>query len=317
VSSEATIGRTREEPQDLGLGSRVADQGRRMLNRDGSFNVSREGMPFLRAFSPYHAMLTLSWPRFYVVIISAYLVVNGAFAVGYFLCGSEALAGTLGGTTTSRAFDCFFFSVQTIATIGYGRISPVGVAANVLVAVEAFVGLLGFAMATALAFARFSQPRAKILFSDKAVVAPYRGITAFEFRIINERNNQLLEVEAKVMFSRLETHDGRRVRRFDLLPLERNKVAFFPIQWVVVHPIDETSPMRGLSREDLATSNAEFFVLLTGVDETFSQTVHARSSYRYDEVVVGAKFADMYRQAGDATRIDMRRFHDIEEASLP
>ncbi len=288
-----------------------------MLNRDGTFNVSREGMPFLRAFSPYHAMLTLSWPWFYAVVIAAYLVVNGLFATAFFLCGPEALSGTAPTTTAGRALDCFFFSVQTIATIGYGRISPVGIAANVLVAVEAFVGLLGFAMATALAFARFSQPRAKVLFSEKAVIAPYRGINAFEFRIINERNNQLIEVEAKVMFSRLETHDGKRVRRFDSLPLERSKVAFFPIQWVVVHPIDEASPLRGLSQQDLAASNAEFFILLTGVDETFAQTVHARSSYRFDEVVVGAKFVDMYRKAGDGTRVDMRRFHDIEDAPLP
>jgi inward rectifier potassium channel len=316
VSTQAAIEEARSEPQDLGFGGRVADQGRRMLNRDGTFNVSREGMPFLRAFSPYHAMLTISWPRFYLVIIAAYLVVNCGFAAGYYLCGPEALAGTLGVSATGHALDCFFFSIQTIATIGYGRISPVGLAANVLVAVEAFVGLLGFAMATALAFARFSQPRAKILFSEKAVIAPYRGITAFEFRIINERNNQLIEVEAKVMFSRLETHDGKRVRRFDLLPLERSKVAFFPIQWVVVHPIDEASPLRGLGAEDLAASNAEFFILLTGVDETFAQTVHARSSYRFDEIVVGAKFADMYREAGDATRVDMRRFHKIEEAPL-
>ena len=288
-----------------------------MLNRDGTFNVSREGMPFLRAFSPYHAMLTLSWPYFYAVIIAAYLVVNGLFATAFFLCGPEALGGTTSTTAAGRALDCFFFSVQTIATIGYGRISPVGVAANVLVAVEAFVGLLGFAMATALAFARFSQPRAKILFSEKAVLAPYRGMTAFEFRIINERSNQLIEVEAKVMFSRLETHDGKKVRRFDLLPLERSKVAFFPIQWVVVHPIDESSPLRGLSREDLAASNAEFFILLTAIDETFAQTVHARSSYRFDEVVAGAKFADMYRKTGDSTRVDMRRFHEIEDAPLP
>jgi inward rectifier potassium channel len=142
-------------------------------------------------------------------------------------------------------------------------------------------------------------------------------MTAFEFRIINERSNQLIEVEAKVMFSRLETHDGKRVRRFDLLPLERSKVAFFPIQWVVVHPIDESSPLRGLSREDLAASNAEFFILLTAIDETFAQTVHARSSYRFDEVVAGAKFADMYRKTGDSTRVDMRRFHEIEDAPLP
>ena len=313
MSSEATATQRRDDVQDLGLGQRVADQGRRMLNRNGTFNVAREGVPFVRAFSPYHALLAISWPRFYGVVVAAYLATNLAFAGAYFLCGPGALHGAAEAAAGERAVDAFFFSVQTLATIGYGRISPVGLAANTLVAVEAFVGLLGFAMATALAFARFSQPHAKILFSDKAVIAPYRGITAFEFRIINERSNQLVEVEAKVMFTLMETHEGRRVRRFHPLPLERSKVTFFPLQWVVVHPIDESSPLRGLTRDDLRASDAEFLILLTGVDETFSQTVHARSSYRHDEVVVGGRFADMYcGSGGGVTRVDVRRFHEVE-----
>ncbi len=302
-----------DETQDLGFGRRLADQGRRMLNRDGSFNVARQGIPFLRAFSPYHVLLSISWPRFYAVVVATYLVINAVFATAFVLCGPQALLGGEGTTAAGRAVDAFFFSVQTLATIGYGRISPQGLAANVLVAVEAFVGLLGFAMATALAFARFSQPRAKILFSDKAIITPYRGMTAFEFRTMNERTSQLLEVEARVMFSRMEVRAGKRTRRFHPLALEREKVTFFPIQWVVVHPIDERSPLRGLSEADLRASEAEFLILLTGVDETFSQTVHARSSYRYDEVVLGARFADMFLDAGDGVvRVDLRRFHEVE-----
>lgn len=286
-----------------------------MLNRDGTFNVAREGIPFLRAFSPYHALLSISWPRFYAVVVAAYLVTNVVFATAFVLCGPGALHGGEGTTPMGHAVDAFFFSVQTLATIGYGRLSPSGLPANVLVAVEAFVGLLGFAMATALAFARFSQPRAKVLFSDKAVIAPYRGITAFEFRTMNARKSQLVEVEAKVMFSRVEIHEGRRMRKFHPLALERERVTFFPIQWVVVHPIDERSPLRGLTEADLRASEAEFLILVTGVDETFSQTVHARSSYRYDEVVVGARFGDMFLASEDGVvRVDLRRFHEIEAA---
>ena len=316
MSTDAAVTPSREETQDLGLGRRLADQGRRMLNRDGSFNVARDGVPFLHAFSPYHALLSISWPRFYAVVVAAYLVTNVAFATAFVLCGPQALHGGEGTTPAARAIDAFFFSVQTLATIGYGRLSPAGLAANTLVAVEAFVGLLGFAMATALAFARFSQPRAKILFSDKAVIAPYRGITAFEFRTMNERTSQLVEVEAKVMFSCMEVHEGRRTRRFHPLALERDKVTFFPIQWVVVHPIDEQSALRGLTEADLRARQAEFLILLTGVDETFSQTVHARCSYRYDEVVVGARFADMFLPSEDGVvRVDLRRFHEVEGLS--
>jgi inward rectifier potassium channel len=307
----------REDTQDLGLGRKLSDQSRRMLNRDGSFNVDRQGLPFLRSFSPYHAMITISWPRFYVVIVSAYLVTNVIFAAAFFACGPGALHGA-GASQGVRAMDCFFFSVQTLATIGYGRISPLGLAANLLVAIEGFLGLLGFAMATGLAFARFSQPRAKVLFSEKAVIAPYRGATAFEFRIINERQSQLIEVEAKVLFTRMEIHEGRRVRRFYGLPLERAKVAFFPLQWVIVHAIDDASPLRGETAESLRSSEAEFLILLTGIEEAFAQAVHTRSSYQFGEVVVGARFVDMYEPSEDGVvRVDLRRFHGIEPADLP
>jgi inward rectifier potassium channel len=317
MSAPPLVG-AREEPQDLGLGRRISDQGLRMLHRDGTFNVERRGLPFLRRFSTYHAMVRISWPRFYAIIVSAYLATNVLFAAAYLACGPEALEGTARPHLGSRAIDCFFFSVQTIATIGYGRISPVGLAANVLVAVEAFVGLLGFAMATALAFARFSQPQAKVLYSRKAVIAPYRGGSALEFRVINERDGQLIEVEAKVLFSRMEIHEGRRVRRFYTLPLERSKVTFFPIQWVVVHPIDDASPLLGTTSESLAASQAEFLILLSGIDEAFAQAVHSRSSYRFDEIVVGGRFVDMYEPSEDGVvRVDVSRFHEVEPAPLP
>jgi inward rectifier potassium channel len=244
-------------------------------------------------------------------------VTNVLFAGAYLACGRGALHGAEGMTRGAQALDCFFFSVQTLATIGYGRLSPVGLPANILVAVEGFLGLLGFAMATGLAFARFSQPRAKVLFSDTAVIAPYRGGAAFEFRIINERQSQLIEVEAKVMFSCMEIHEGRRVRRFHLLSLERSKVTFFPLQWVIVHPIDESSPLRGVTAESLRSAEAEFLILLTGIDEAFAQAVHARASYQYDEVAVGARFVDMYQPSEDGVvRVDLRRFHEVEPADL-
>jgi len=289
-----------------------------MLNRDGSFNVERHGTPLLQGFSPYHALVRISWPGFYAVVVMGYLIANLTFASAYLLCGREALQGATGETVPLRFADCFFFSVQTIATIGYGRLNPVGVAANTLVAVEAFVGLLGFAMATALAFARFSMPRAQVLFSEKAVIAPYKAMSAFEFRIINERKSQLIEVEATVMFSRMEVHAGQRVRRFHPLKLERESVAFFPLQWVIVHPIDRESPLLGVTAESLKASEAEFLILLTATEETFAQTVHARSSYRYDEVLVGARFQSMYEPSEDGVvKVDMRRFHAMEPAELP
>jgi len=196
-------------------------------------------------------------------------------------------------------------------------VSPQGLAANLIVTVEALTGLLGFALVTGLLFARFSRPFAKILFSDQAVVAPYQGGTALMFRIANARKNQLIDVNLTVSLGRWETVDGREVRRFHELGLERRKVVFFPLHWVVVHPIDEKSPLSGVTEERFRASDAEVLILLTAVDETFAQTVHTRSSYKALEVVWGARFADMFVPRADGRiAIDMSRLNQIEKIEL-
>jgi len=302
------------DDRDLGFGSRVLQQaGARFLNRDGTFNVVREHISFLRSLNLYHEMLNAPLWAFYAVIFTVYVVVNLLFAGLYLLCGPGALHGSTAVTPGERFLESFFFSVQTLATIGYGRLSPAGAAANSLVAIEALVGLLGVAFATGLSFARFSRPLAHILYSERAVIAPYRGITGFMFRIINERRNQLIDVKARVTLSRMVIENGRRLRKFEPLPLERTAVPFFPLHWTLVHPIDEKSPLYGVSAESLRQSEAEFMILLTGTDETFSETVHSRSSYLAGEVVVGARFRDMFVEASDGRpRIDMRRFDELE-----
>ena len=305
--------------RDLGLGTRVAQKShKRFLNRDGSFNVRRTGLPFFRSLSPYHALLTMSWTKFFLLISGAYFVINILFAFGYYLCGPGALYGLEGYTFEHAFYEEFFFSVQTLATIGYGRMSPHSMGANVLVTFEALVGLLGFALATGLLFARFSRPIAKIIYSKPAVIAPYQGITAFEFRIANERSNQLIQVQATVVLSRLETKNGITFREFHTLQLERDQVMFLPLHLVIVHPIGKKSPLYGVTDEEFNKSDAEFLILLTGVDETFSQTVHSRSSYKHHEVVWGARFKDMFLHGDDdMLGIDMRLIDEIEKAELP
>jgi inward rectifier potassium channel len=301
--------------RDLGFGSVVARESRqRLLNRDGGFNVMRSGLGYLASLSPYHALLTMSWRWFFGLTAFFYFGANLIFAAAYLLCGPGALLVPKSAGIESPFLQAFFFSVHTLATIGYGTISPVGLAANVIVSVESFIGLFGLALCASLLFARFSRPTAKILFSDRAVIAPYRGMTAFEFRIANARRNQIIELEAKVLFARFEEVDGRPLRRFYPLKLERDRVVFFPLSWTIVHPIDETSPFYGMSAEDLRKTMGEFLVLLTGFDETFSQTVHARSSYLAEEVVWNARFADIFNRPADdgLLTIDVRKLHSIE-----
>ena len=302
-----------EDLHDLGFGAVVARESReRLLNKDGSFNVERRGRGFLASISPYHALITMPWRAYFALVVVAYLLTNLLFAAAYELCGPGALE--VAGRRTMSFLEAFFFSVQTLATIGYGRIAPVGLAANVLVTLESLVGLLGFALATGILFARFSRPMADVVFSHNAIIAPYRDRQAFEFRIANRRRNEVLEVQAEVVFSRIE--GAERMRRFYVLPLEREKVVFFPLSWTVVHAIDEKSPLHGLTQRDLADSDAEFLVLLTGIDEGFSQTVLTRSSYKPEEIVWNAKFTNIFRRARDGRlSIDVSRIHEIERRS--
>lgn len=308
-----------ERDRDLGFGSVVSQQRHlRLLNRDGTFNVRRR-QGWLDSLSSYHALITMSWPRFVLLVAACYGVINVVFAFAYLLCGASALQMSVDLGLSTRFLRAFFFSIDTFSTIGYGNIVPVGTGANAVVAIEAFVGLLGFALATGLVFARFSRPTARILFSDSAVIAPYNSIEAFEFRIINARNNQIIELGARVLLSKFETGQGPKIRKYYQLKLEREKVVFFPLSWTIVHPIDESSPLYRATPDDLIASNAEFLILLTGTDETFSQTVHARSSYRADEIVWGAKFASIYvhDEDGHVLNIDMNKFHEVERATTP
>ncbi len=303
---------------DLGFGAVVARESRRrLLNRDGSFNVRRTGLGALRSLSMYHAALTMSWPHFLAWTVGAYLGVNLLFALGFLACGSGALMGVNDMGAGGRIGQAFFFSVETLATIGYGNIVPATLAANILVTVESLVGLLGFSIGAGLFFGRVSRPTAAIIFSDRAVIAPYRGITAFQFRIANARTNQIVELSAKVLLNR--RRPGSADREFRELTLERDSVTFFPLSWTIVHPIDESSPMFGVSEQQLRESDAEFLILLTGTDETFAQTVHTRSSYKPAEIVFGARFTNILvpRESGDeGISIDVSRVHEIEAVAL-
>jgi inward rectifier potassium channel len=232
------------------------------------------------------------------------------------LCGPDALTGMPATTGREQLARAFFFSVHTLPTIGYGQIVPVTLGANLLMTAQSIAGLFDLALVTGLVFARFSRPTADIVFSRRAIVAPYRGLTAFQFRIANRRRNRLVELEAKMHFTRLEGEPGRRKRRFYDLDLERRKVTFFPLSWTLVHPIDDDSPLLGLGPEELAASEAEFLVMLTGIDETFSQTVHARSSYRPGEILWQARFDKIYQRVGrsGSLAIDLRRIHSLRPA---
>lgn len=314
-------GRAEDINSDLGFGSVVARESRkRFLNRDGSFNVRREGLRPLDSLSPYHYLLTLSWPRFLAIAVTAYIVANASFAGIYVALGEGSLSGAEHLDSLNRYAKAFFFSVHTLATIGYGNVVPATFAADVVVTVESLVGLLGFAVVAGLVFARFSRPVARILFSEHAIVAPYRDAgTALMFRMVNQRNNQIVELEAKVLMSRRKLAGGGTTdREFVNLTLERDRVVFFPLAWTIVHPIVPGSPLYGVTEEEFRSWDPEILILLNGFDETFSQTVHTRSSYRDGEVIWGARFRTIFNPLTDEgiISVDVRKLHEIERVAV-
>lgn len=294
------------ETRDLGFGSVVAGQSReRLLNQDGSFNVRRTGLSFLTSLSLYHTLLTMSWKVFLSLLLLLYFLSNIVFGLLYSALGAESLVDTSVEPTENLFLRGFFFSVQTFATIGYGTIHPVGFVPNLLVTIESYYSMVATALITGIIFARFARPTAKVHFSRVAVVAPYHNIEALMFRLVNGRSNQLIEVEAKVMFARFVEEDGKTARRFDFLELERHQVAFLPLSWTIVHPINENSPLYGLTEKDLIKSDAEILTLLTATDETFAAVVHTRSSYKPSEIKFRHKFVSIYNPVNDGEPISI------------
>ena len=304
-----------DDDNDLGFGSVVSTQSeRRLLNKNGSFNVRRRGIGVLRSQSLYHSALSMTWPRFLCVVTLSYLIVNVVFALLFMACGRDALVGTDESQMGGAFARAFFFSVETFATIGYGQISPVGVPSHLVMVVEALIAVMSQALITGLLFARFSRPTAAILFSENIIVAPHQNGRALMFRITNLRDSQLLDVTARVNCSWM---DGAS-RRFILLELERSNVMFFPLAWTIVHAITPDSPIYGVTEAQMLSRNFEFLVTIAATDETFAQTVHARSSYKADEMLWGAKFRNIFNPPDDdgLMSVDVERIDDVDRVPL-
>jgi inward rectifier potassium channel len=304
--------------QELGFGTKITNQSDRMLNKDGSFNVKRKGLRPLQRISVYHYMVTATWYHFLLVILSAFVAVNLIFTAIYLAFGVQNLNGMIAHNPVEEFFEAFFFSAQTFTTVGYGRINPTGILESGVASLEALVGLLFFAVATGLMYGRFSRPVAKFQFSDNMIVAPYKDITALQYRVANRLNHQLIDVEAQISFSILQEVNGISMRKFYTLELELKKVSFFPTNWTINHPIDIKSPMWGLTEADLKDGEAEFLIIMKAYDENFSQMVNVRSSYTHQEVVWGAKWKSMLGEPEDGKLVLlMDKIGDYEKAQLP
>lgn len=267
----------------------------RSINPDGSLNIFRNQS----ALSPWytdlsHRILSMGWRKFFVSLGLVYIGVNIFFAFIYFALGPEGLQGTRFKSGWDFLIECFFFSVQTFSTIGYGQISPVGLAQNIVVSIQALTGMLSVGLMSGLFFTRFLKPTSKVKYADMALITVYDGKPAFIFRMANARQNQIVEANVSVLvLSDKITSEGTKMRVLVDLPLMRSRSTVFALSWMVIHFIDEKSPLHGLNKQDMQDRSMEIVVNVTGYDETFSNTVHSRRSYIADELEFDRNYEDM------------------------
>ncbi len=302
---------------DPGFTEKYHGELNRISTPSGQFNVRRRGTTW-RDVHPYLFMINTSWPVFAAMIFAGYLIANVVFAFVYMGIGVEHLQGADTSTAFGRFLSAFFFSAQTLTTVGYGRIAPDGILSSLVAAFQALLGLMLFAIATGLLFGRFSRPAARLAFSRQMVVAPYQRGTSLQFRIANRRSNNLMEIEARILMMTVEPSDRGLLRKYQPLTLERASVQFLPLTWTVVHPIDESSPLWGQTVDHLSRRQAEFLILIKAFDDTFFQTVHVRHSYRYEEVTWGARFVHAFEEdSRGAMVLDLKRLSEIVPSQNP
>jgi len=301
-----------KQAQDPGLGEKYFKHTKRIINKDGSFNIKRTGGG-LSSINAFHYLINISWTKFLLIVFAGFVCVNLFFAILYQLAGIQNLSNAASKDEMESFLNTFFFSVQTFATVGYGGIHPTGIFSNIIASLESMTGILSFALATGLLYGRFSKPSAKIIFSDKAIITSFKEGKALMFRVANSRENILMEMEANAMMTYLDKSDNRFTRKYYLLKLEIKFIYFFPLPWTIVHPINEDSPLYGKTAKDLEELEAELLIMVKGFDDSFSQHVITRSSYKHDEIDWDVEFVRAYSTEGTGeTIVDLEKVSETE-----
>jgi len=303
---------------NTGFGANASNYGGRFINKNGRANIEKTGIGFFEKISWFHTMLLLPRWKFFSVILLFFVVINLIFATVYFVIGVDSLGQIPSDSGIQNFLESFFFSTQTFTTVGYGRISPVGFTASSVAAAEALLGLLSFALATGLLYGRFSKPVAYLRFSHNAVIAPYKDINALMLRLAPFKNINLLDVSATVTLGMTIEENGSLINRFYPLNLEYSTVTALTLNWTIVHPITENSPLFDFTKTDFENVTGEIVVYIRAFDDMFSNTVVARTSYVFSEIYFGGKFDPMYERdpAGAKTVIHIDKINSFKPAPL-
>lgn len=301
---------------DTGFGANTSSSGGRFVNRDGSFNLRKVGLPFWDRTSVFHILLNLSSWKFFSVIILFFIGINLVYTSVYYWLGAQQFTGMLSHTRWEEFKELYFFSTETFTTVGYGRVNPIGDGANFVASFESLNGFLSLAIFTGLIYGRFSKPKAFLAFSDHATITSYKDKTGLMFRFVSYKDHHTLtDVEVIVTGALLVQEDNKRVYKFFDLPLERSRIQNLPMNWTVVHPIDEHSPLLGLSEQDVKDCDVEIYVLVKGFDDVFSNQVLKRTSYTHAEIKFNRKFVPMYRETTTTTILELNKLDEFVEVS--
>jgi len=309
-----------KDNNDTGFGGNPDNYGGRFVNKDGSYNVRKEGVSFSQRFSLYHSMLNMPSWKFFGALFTFYVTVNFIFGCIYFFVGASQFVGLLAVTRWQFFKEMFFFSTETYTTVGYGRVNPVGGVANLIASIESMLGFLSFAIATGLLYGRFSKPKAFLLFSKSALISPYSEGSGFMFRFATYKDNHTMtNVDIKVNAAMLVEENGKMVYKFYDLNLERNHVESLPMNWTVVHPLTTESPLYDYTYEDMKKADLEIYVSVRAFDDVYSNVVQQRTSYTYEEILFGRKFIQMYRESDDGktTIVELQKLHEHKEVMFP
>ncbi|WP_163407568.1 ion channel [Flavobacterium ajazii] len=289
--------------QNSGFGTNANSYGGRFVNKNGTPNIEKRGMHLLRRISWYHTMIDMPNWKFMLILFIFYIVINFLFAILYYVIGIEHLDGIAQSQSIWTQFgQAYFFSAQTFTTVGYGHISPTGFLTSALSAAEALIGLLSFAIATGLFFGRFSKPTAFLKFSHHALISPYGKGKGLMIRLVPFKNTNFTDAKAKVTLGMTVEENGNLTNKFYNLDLELDRINALSLSWTLVHPITENSPLYNFTEEDFKKNHGEILVFITTFDDMFSNTVAARTSYTFNEIIYGAKFQTMYNRSKNGSK---------------
>jgi inward rectifier potassium channel len=304
--------RNHSEISNTGFDTTTNQSGGRVLSKEGQSNVQKTGLSYFQQMSLYHTLIEMSISHFLSICILAFILINFIFGSIYYALNPIHIGIDASHSWSKQFIECIFFSAQTITTVGYGRVNPQSIPTGIVASLEAFIGLLSFAVLTGLIYGRFSRPRAYLKFSHNALISPYKDGKAIMLRMASYKNNSLTDLEANVLIGMRNSETDSAIVNYYPCKLELASITALALSWTLVHYMNEDSPFFEMTMEDFKKKKVEILVFIKGFDEHFSNIVKAKTSYHYSEIIEHAKFNLMFKKSDDGqmTILELDRIND-------